>query len=327
MLKNLSKNKKIVGVIVCIVVALAVAIPVGINKFGILADGKSSDKSAQNSNLNDDKTSEKKEENKKDNDKEDKNNDKDVETSNEKNSEDKDSKSDDNDKNNASSNDNNNDDSNKENNSLDNNTKDNSSNKNNTSSENRDKVSSNYKTPDASLTIQRIKGYSGIFIEDGSDKEVKNVAAIQVKNTSKQVVEYAQIELYNGDKKLVFEVSTLPANSSAVVMEKNKTTFSSSKGFTYGKSTVAYTDKLEKSSDIKYKVLDNNGIEVTNKSKKDIGCVRVFYKYKSEDGYYVGGITYTAKIDDLKAGNSQTVYPSHFATDGGEIMMVKTYDE
>lgn len=328
MLSNLSKNKKIIGVIVCIVVALAVAIPVGINKFGILADGKSSDKSAQNSNVNDYKTSEKKEENKKDNNKEDKNNDKDVETSNEKNSEDKDSKSDDNDKNNTSSNDNNNDNSNKENNSSDNNNKkDNSSNKNNTSNENRDKVSSNYKTPDASLTIQRIKGYSGIFIEDGFDKEVKNVAAIQVKNTSKQVVEYAQIELYNGDKKLVFEVSTLPANSSAVVMEKNKTTFSSSKGVTYGKSTVAYTDKLEKSSDIKYKVLDNNGIEVTNKSKKDIGCVRVFYKYKSEDGYYVGGITYTAKIDDLKAGKSQTVYPSHFATDGGEIMMVKTYDE
>ena len=177
------------------------------------------------------------------------------------------------------------------------------------------------------MTIQRINGYSGMFIEDGSDKEVKNVAAIQVKNTSKQVVEYAQIELYNGDKKLVFEVSTLPANSSAVVMEKSKTTFDSSKNVTYGKSTVAYTDKLEKSSDIKYKVLDNNGIEVTNKSKKDIACVRVFYKYKSEEGYYVGGITYVAKVNNLKAGTSETIYPSHFATDGGQVMMVKTYDK
>ena len=177
------------------------------------------------------------------------------------------------------------------------------------------------------MTIQRINGYSGIFIEDGSDKEVKNVAAIQVKNTSKQVVEYAKIELYNGDKKLVFEVSTLPANSSAVVMEKSKTTFDSSKNVTYGKSTVAYTDKLEKSSDIKYKVLDNNSIEITNKSKKDIGCVRVFYKYKSEEGYYVGGITYVAKVNNLKAGTSETIYPSHFATDGGQVMMVKTYDK
>jgi len=110
-------------------------------------------------------------------------------------------------------------------------------------------------------------------------------------------------------------------------MEKSKTTFDSSKNVTYGKSTVAYTDKLEKSSDIKYKVLDNNGIEITNKSKKDIGCVRVFYKYKSEEGYYVGGITYVAKVNNLKSGTSETIYPSHFATDGGQVMMVKTYDK
>ena len=204
-------SKKIIGIIACIVVVLAVAIPVGMNKFGILVDGKSSNKSAQNSNSDENKTSE----NKENDDKEDKTTDKD------------------NDKNSTS--DNSNYSSNKGNNSSDNNssTKDNSSDKNNTS--NGDKVSSNYNTPDASLTIQRINGYSGMFIEDGSDKEVKNVAAIQVKNTSKQVVEYAQIELYNGDKKLVFEVSTLPANSSAVVMEKNKTTFDSSKNVTYGK--------------------------------------------------------------------------------------------
>lgn len=305
-------SKKIIGIIACIVVVLAVAIPVGMNKFGISVDGKSSNKSAQNSNSNDDKTSENKEENKNDNNKE--NKDKEDSTTDK-----------DNDK--KSTSDNSNDSSNKGNNSSDNNssTKDNSSDKNNTS--NGDKVSSNYNAPDASLTIQRINGYSGMFIEDGSDKEVKNVAAIQVKNTSKQVVEYAQIELYNGDKKLVFEVSTLPANSSAVVMEKSKTTFDSSKNVTYGKSTVAYTDKLEKSSDIKYKVLDNNGIEVTNKSKKDIACVRVFYKYKSEEGYYVGGITYVAKVNNLKAGTSETIYPSHFATDGGQVMMVKTYDK
>ena len=305
-------SKKIIGIIACIVVVLAVAIPVGMNKFGISVDGKSSNKSAQNSNSDENKTSENKEENKDDNNKE--NKDKEDSTTDK-----------DNDK--KSTSDNSNDSSNKGNNSSDNNssTKDNSSDKNNTS--NGDKVSSNYNTPDASLTIQRINGYSGMFIEDGSDKEVKNVAAIQVKNTSKQVVEYAQIELYNGDKKLVFEVSTLPANSSAVVMEKSKTTFDSSKNVTYGKSTVAYTDKLEKSSDIKYKVLDNNGIEVTNKSKKDIACVRVFYKYKSEEGYYVGGITYVAKVNNLKAGTSETIYPSHFATDGGQVMMVKTYDK
>lgn len=302
MLKNLSKNKKIIGIIACVVVVLAVAIPVGMNKLGITVDGKSASKNSQNQSSDESKSNGDNNEVSTDS-----SDDKDVATSNESNG-------------GSGTNSNNSGTNGSSNNSS-------SGESNGTSNGSGDKVSSNYKTPDASLTIQRIEAYSGIFIEDGSDKEVKNVAAIQVKNTSNQAVEYAQVELYNGDKKLVFEVSTLPANSSAVVMEKNKTTFSSSKGVTYGKTTVAYTDKLEKSSDIKYTVLDDNGIEITNKSKKDIDCVRVFYKYKSEDGYYVGGITYTAKVENLKAGKSQTIYPSHYAKDGGEIMMVKTYDE
>ncbi|WP_455543002.1 hypothetical protein [Intestinibacter sp.] len=188
-----------------------------------------------------------------------------------------------------------------------------------------DKVSSNYKASDADITIQKVQAYSGIYIEDGSDKDVSNIAAIQVKNNSNQAIEFAQIQLYNGNKKLVFDVSALPPNASAVVMEKNKAGFSSSKGVTYGGTTVGYTSKLEKASTVKCEKADNNGIKVTNTSKKDIPCVRIFYKYKSSDGYYVGGITYTAKVEDLKAGESQTVYPSHFDSDGGEIMMVKTY--
>lgn len=189
----------------------------------------------------------------------------------------------------------------------------------------KEKVTSNFKASDADIVIQQVKAYSGIYIEDGSDKEVSNVAAIQVKNTSSKPLEFAQIQLYNGKKKLIFDVSTLPANSSAVVMEKNKAGFNSSSGVTYGGTTAGYLSSLEKASTVKCEKVKNNGIKVTNTSKKDIPCVRIFYKYKSSEGYYVGGITYTAKVENLKAGESQTVYPSHFDSDGGQIMMVKTY--
>ena len=187
-------------------------------------------------------------------------------------------------------------------------------------------IKDNYEVNDADIKIQHINSYSGIFIEDGSDVEVDNVAAIQVKNTSKKALEFAQIQIYNGDKKLVFDVSSLPANSSAIIMEKNKAPLDKSKSITYGGTTGGYTNKLEKDATIKYQKVDNNGIKVTNKSNKNIPCVRIFYKYKSSEGYYVGGITYTAKVEDLKAGASQTIYPSHFASDGGEIMMVKAYN-
>ena len=186
-------------------------------------------------------------------------------------------------------------------------------------------IKDNYEVNDADIKIQHINSYSGIFIEDGSDVEVDNVAAIQVKNTSKKALEFAQIQIYNGDKKLVFDVSSLPANSSAIIMEKNKAPLDKSKSITYGGTTGGYTNKLEKDATIKYQKVDNNGIKVTNKSNKNIPCVRIFYKYKSSEGYYIGGITYAAKINNLKAKESQTIYPSHFDSEDGEIMMIKTY--
>ena len=314
----MSKNKKIIGVIIGLVIVLAIAIPIGTGKIHL--GGNSSNVADNNTQSGQSESGDKDSNSATDN--------KDGENS--KDNSDKNSNgsdSNDADNNGSSSNggtgSNGGSNSNGGTNSNGGSSKDGSiTNFNNTGK----KVSSNFKVDDAAITIQRINGYSGIFIEDGSDKEVKNVAAIEVKNTSNKPLEFAQIQLYNGSKKLVFDVSTLPANSSAIVMEKNKASFNSSKGVTYGGTTAGYVNSLEKSSSVKCKKVKNNGIEVTNTSSKNIPCVRVFYKYKSDDGYYVGGITYTAKVEDLKAGASQTIYPSHFASDGGEIMMVKAYN-
>lgn len=314
----MSRNKKIIGVIIGLVIVLAIAIPIGTGKIHL--GGNSSNVADNNTQSGQSESGDKDSNSATDN--------KDGENS--KDNSDKNSNgsdSNDADNNGSSSNggtgSNGGSNSNGGTNSNGGSSKDGSiTNFNNTGK----KVSSNFKVDDAAITIQRINGYSGIFIEDGSDKEVKNVAAIEVKNTSNKPLEFAQIQLYNGSKKLVFDVSTLPANSSAVVMEKNKASFNSSKGVTYGGTTAGYVNSLEKASSIKCKKVKNNGIEVTNTSSKNIPCVRVFYKYKSSEGYYVGGITYTAKVEDLKAGASQTIYPSHFASGGGEIMMVKAYN-
>ncbi len=314
----MSRNKKIIGVIIGLVIVLAIAIPIGTGKIHL--GGNSSNVADNNTQSGQSESGDKDSNSATDN--------KDGENSkdnSDKNSNESDSTDADNDgsSSNGGTGSNGGSNSNGGTNSNGGSSKDGSiTNFNNTGK----KVSSNFKVDDAAITIQRINGYSGIFIEDGSDKEVKNVAAIEVKNTSNKPLEFAQIQLYNGSKKLVFDVSTLPANSSAVVMEKNKASFNSSKGVTYGGTTAGYVNSLEKASSIKCKKVKNNGIEVTNTSSKNIPCVRVFYKYKSSEGYYVGGITYTAKVEDLKAGASQTIYPSHFASDGGEIMMVKAYN-
>lgn len=312
----MSRNKKIIGVIIGLVIVLAIAIPIGTGKIHL--GGNSSNVADNNTQSGQSESGDKDSNSATDN--KDGEDSKDNSGDSDKNSNGSDSNNADNNGGTGSSGGSN---SNGGTNSNGGSSKDGSiTDFNNTGK----KVSSNFKVDDADITIQRVNGYSGIFIEDGSDKEVKNVAAIEVKNTSNKPLEFAQIQLYNGSKKLVFDVSTLPANSSAVVMEKNKASFNSSKGVTYGGTTAGYVNSLEKASSIKCKKVKNNGIEVTNTSSKNIPCVRVFYKYKSSEGYYVGGITYTAKVKDLKAGASQTIYPSHFASDGGEIMMVKAYN-
>ncbi|KMW25668.1 hypothetical protein HMPREF0977_01531 [Clostridium sp. 1_1_41A1FAA] len=241
----MSRNKKIIGVIIGLVIVLAIAIPIGTGKIHL--GGNSSNVADNNTQSGQSESGDKDSNSATDN--------KDGENSkdnSDKNSNESDSNDADN--NGSSSNggtgSNGGSNSNGGTNSNGGSSKDGSiTNFNNTGK----KVSSNFKVDDAAITIQRINGYSGIFIEDGSDKEVKNVAAIEVKNTSNKPLEFAQIQLYNGSKKLVFDVSTLPANSSAVVMEKNKASFNSSKGVTYGGTTAGYVNSLEKASSIKCK--------------------------------------------------------------------------
>ncbi|MDO4169634.1 MAG: hypothetical protein Q4D45_06985 [Lachnospiraceae bacterium] len=185
-----------------------------------------------------------------------------------------------------------------------------------------------YMIPDTNLQIQKIAGYKGQFLEDGSDKKVSNVTAIALKNTGKEKIEYADITVKRGKKKLEFKASAIKAGATVVVQEANKTAY---KEGTYSdcQAQVAYADEFEMSKD-QVKVTDNgdNSLTVKNISKKKIVGIRIFYKYYMKDEKaYVGGITYNAKVEDLGAGKSIKITPSHYVSDSSKIMMVRTYDE
>lgn len=188
-------------------------------------------------------------------------------------------------------------------------------------------ISFPYQIPNTELEIQSLSGYQGIYVEDGSDETVKKVATILVKNKSKQVVEYGTIALQAGEKTLEFTLSALPAGKSCIVMEKNKTSYNKKWTLQYKEGNFAYTEKMSKlESDISLKT-ENTGITIKNKTDKMIPRIRLFYKYQLDSGEYVGGITYTCVIDDLEGGESRTVYPSHFSSEGSVIMMARRYEE
>lgn len=184
-----------------------------------------------------------------------------------------------------------------------------------------------YQIPGTDLVIQRIASYNGMYLEDGNDTTVSDVAMILLYNSGSQAVEYANITMKYDDKELSFTASAIPAGGKVTVQESNKSSCSSS-DLVECTADVATLDTLGMAQEA-VKVEDNgdNSITITNLTDQNIVTIRVFYKYYLADqDAYLGGITYTAKISDLAAYDSIVVTPSHYASAGSTVVMVRTYD-
>ena len=172
-------------------------------------------------------------------------------------------------------------------------------------------------------------GYDGYFIEDGSDEEVKNVLAMQFFNDSDQAIQYAEYVFRAGDKAVNFKISNLPAGQSCVVLEANRHKYDSSEVLELVSRVVAKVDALPFASD-QVLLVDNNDNSVTimNLTGETLPMVRMFYKYFYEDqNTFLGGITYTATAEDIPAGGSVTVTPSHFESGISMFMGSGVYEK
>lgn len=181
--------------------------------------------------------------------------------------------------------------------------------------------------PGYELVIQRLAPYSGMFVEDGTNATVENVAMLLLSNKGDHPVEYAQIAVRYGEETLLFDVSALPAGEQLVVQEKNGKSIPNGKAEAATAMVVRKAD-LEMSRD-KIEVIDNgnNTLTIRNLTDQMIPTVRVFYKYYMEDeDVFVGGIAFTVRIIRLDAQGAVTIQPSHYSSQTGRVVMVLTYD-
>lgn len=181
--------------------------------------------------------------------------------------------------------------------------------------------------PGYDLTIEKMAPYNGMFVEDGSNANIENVAMLLVKNNGDFPVEYTQIRVVCGQEELLFDISALPAGEKLVVQEKTGKTILASDA-TSASALVVQGADMEMSEDM-VKVTDNgdNTLTIENLTEETIPTVRVFYKYYMEnEQLFVGGIAFTVRISRLGAGASVTVQPSHYTSQTSRVVMVLTYD-
>ena len=184
-----------------------------------------------------------------------------------------------------------------------------------------------YTIPGTSLVVQGVKSYDGIYLEDGSDTSVSGVASILLHNAGSQGVDYAELFLTGSRTELKFVVSGFPAGGTAAVQADGKAPYVDQE-YTAARADAVLADSFPMAQGVlQIEETDSDALKITNLSDKDIPCVRVFYKFCMQpENVYVGGITYVAKVENLKAGASVQITPSHYAKGGSRVIMAKTYD-
>lgn len=176
------------------------------------------------------------------------------------------------------------------------------------------------------LKVTEMGGYTGVYMEDGSDDVVSGVLMIVVKNTGEENVEYGEITLASpSGEEATFSVSTLPAGESVVLLEKNRMEFDPETDFATGivENLAFYREELSLcESQIRIDVV-GGAINVQNISGEAItGDIRIYYKNSSDDMLY-GGITYLARLEGgLQKDELRQIMPSHFSQQGSRILFV-----
>ena len=179
------------------------------------------------------------------------------------------------------------------------------------------------------LSLVSIGSYSGLYIEEGKDREVSNVLAVTVYNGNTYDLQYAEIFVSLGEVFAEFDITCLPAGSSVTVLEKNMRNYVSGTQFGYvTSSNVAFfSEPMPLHSDVIFVTGCNGYINVTNMSDTDINSDVIVYYKQVKDGRYFGGITYTVTVKGgIKARSSVMMAAPHYVQDESRVMFV-IYDE
>lgn len=178
---------------------------------------------------------------------------------------------------------------------------------------------------DKGLQITRIGGYTGAYMEDGTDEVVSGVTMIMVENTGEEFIQYAEIDLSGEGGTAHFVLTTLFPGDTVVVLESERKAYSADQGYSNAVANhVAVFDEVPGLCEDQLELHTLDGvINVTNISGADItGDIVIYYKNAINDLYY-GGITYRVRITGgLKAGEIRQIMSEHYSASNSEIIFV-----
>ena len=176
--------------------------------------------------------------------------------------------------------------------------------------------------PGTELIAQKLSAYEGPFLEDGTDREVVNVAALHLYNGSSSVILKAHIELQCENGVYVFEGDHIPPKSTVVILEQNAAAYRR-ESFLACRGWQETQQNQSAQSLISVSDMAMGTIIVTNMTDRIFRDVCIYYKsWLSPPDIYIGGITYMVQMPVLLPGQTKYLYQSHYASGYSKVVSV-----
>lgn len=181
---------------------------------------------------------------------------------------------------------------------------------------------------DTGLEIIAVGSYTGVYSDGADGSQAENALALVVKNTSDKVISYSTFTVeYASDKFATFSPTNLPQNQSSIVFANNTPVdYKDVKKFECTDSMCVPTDELPLLKDVVGVDFKDGEFIITNLTNDDLGDVYVRYKNSSEGNAYLGGITYSAMVQDLKGYETKKVKAKNFDPETSVIIAVENIE-
>ena len=172
------------------------------------------------------------------------------------------------------------------------------------------------------LIAKELSAYEGPFLEDGTDREVVNVAALHVYNGGTTEIHKARISLFWSDGFYVFEADHIPAGETVVILEKSGSLYRQG-NYIQCNGWQELSQGEDVSKEISVTDMALGTMVVNNLTDETLRNVCVYYKtWLAPPNIYVGGITYMVQIPVLLPGQSKHLYPYHYAAGYSKVVAV-----
>lgn len=173
------------------------------------------------------------------------------------------------------------------------------------------------------IVIENVSKYSGPFMENGKDEEVKNVWELTVTNTSNKDIQFLRLKAECEEQTAQFDITTLTAGSTVKVLESSAAQLPKwAKDVVYSIENIAeFSTERSIYPDLFQISVADNRIKLVNKTSEDFtNDIYIYYKNVKDD-VYQGGITYRVKFEGgIGAGETKETTAAHYDTDVSKIL-------